>query len=231
LGIQAYSQSPTLKFFTKKSKTEITNSSHTIYGDAARFVVSEEFYSVMSGMDSVLYGAKRIELDTLTGTAEYYCWKECYIPKDAGTLPLWIATDSLMLYNNDTVAKFSSYLNPKGKLGMASYRYIFTPKGFPNDTVYVDITFDIVTVGLDVQNQSNIQIFPNPTSDFLRVNLGEIDSKDASLRMINASGQVMKLQRLLGNDVIDLNGHKPGLYIAEIRKGETTIARQKIILE
>ncbi|MEQ8521921.1 MAG: hypothetical protein RIC15_07175, partial [Vicingaceae bacterium] len=109
IGLQSFAQTPSLKFFTKKDKTDITNSTHTIYGDGARFVVSEEFYSVMTGVDSVLYGAKRIEKSIITGTADYYCWKECYIPKDAGTLPIWIATDSLMNYNNDTVAKFSAY--------------------------------------------------------------------------------------------------------------------------
>ena len=230
-GHQAFSQSPSLRFFTKKSKTEITNGSHTIYGDAARFVVSEEFYSVMTGVDSVLYGAKRLEIDTVTGTADYYCWKECYIPKNAGTLPVWIATDSLMTYKDDTVAKFSTYLNPNSKLGSPKYRYVFTPKGFPNDTVYVDITFDILTIGLDVHNQVNVEVYPNPSTDFLNVSIGELDSKGLSMRLINPAGQVVMSNVVINNvNRIDVSAMNSGLYVFELRRNQVTLARKKILI-
>ena len=230
-AIQAYAQSPAMTILSKKDHSDITNGTYTIYGDAARYVITEEFLSIMTGVDSVLYGATRREIDTVTGMEDYYCWKECYAPKPAGTQPVWIATDSLMLHQNDTVHNFSVYLNPKGYLGSPKYRYIFTPKGFPSDTTFVDITFDILTIGLDVHNQLDIQVYPNPASDVLVISLNDVEAQGTWARILSTSGQVASTYRLNSTNRLDVSDLQRGLYIVEVIRNGATLGRKKLMLE
>ncbi|HAW51927.1 MAG TPA: hypothetical protein DCX54_06290 [Flavobacteriales bacterium] len=230
LGFQGFSQSPVMKFYTTHDKTDITNSSHTIEGDAARFVVSEAFYTVMTGVDSVFVGAKRIEKQIISGTSEYYCWKECYLPKAAGSQKVWYAVDSFMLYDGDTIKLFSTYLEPDANKGTAVYDYIFTPKGFETDTTYVEIVYDILTIGIEEQSAPELKIFPNPARNSVQLALNSQDTYNAKARILSLSGQKLKEVDFIQDQIIDVSTIKPGLYFIEIRNDKGVITREKLTI-
>jgi len=231
LAFQGFSQTPVMKFMTTDDKTDITNGSHTIEGDGARFVISESFYTIMTGVDSVMVGVKRIEKQFITGTFDYYCWKECYIGKPAGSQTIWVASDSLMMYDGDTVKLFAVYLEPEGKKGTAVYDYIFTPKGFEMDTTYVEIVFDILTIGIEEQTAADLTIFPNPATDYVQLSLNNRNYADARGRITGLSGQLIMEFNFSQNQSIDVSSLDPGMYFIEIRNTKGVIAREKLSIQ
>ena len=78
-----------LKVFSKKTGADISGTEYRIYGDASKHTIKEEFKAVWTGSPSETVGIKRTELDTLTGTSEYFCWVICYSPMLAGVNPGW----------------------------------------------------------------------------------------------------------------------------------------------
>ena len=231
LGFQGFSQSPVMKFYTTHDKTDITNSSHTIEGDAARFVVSEAFYTVMTGVDSVFVGAKRIEKQIISGTSEYYCWKECYLPKAAGSQKVWYAVDSLMLYDGDTIKLFSTYLEPDGNKGTAVYDYIFTPKGFETDTTYVEIVYDILTIGIEEQSAPELSMYPNPANESVRLELNTNEFSEYRGMVVSLTGQLMMEFAFVQNQTIDVSVLDPGMYFVEIQNNKGVVARERLTVK
>ena len=193
--------------------------------------MKKEFFTVWEGTDSSLIGITRREIQTIPGTAEYFCWFICYAPVDEGTRPLWIGKDSLMVHNGDTINNFSVYINPRGKKGVAKYRYTFYSKETPSDTSFLDIVFDIATVGVEDYDAGNIRLFPNPANSYLNIDVQDIAS--AQMRMINIEGKELKRAFLNeGNNRLDVATLNRGIYILEIMDAKNKVLkREKVLLK
>ena len=72
----------------------------------------------------------------------------------------------------------------------------------------------------------NIQIGPNPTTDFVNVNS---NSDQTTLSIVNMTGKVVKEAELVnGQNKIDMMTLSPGSYIFYINDGKTTISEKVI---
>ena len=227
-------QNNSVLFISKKTGNVINGTTYTIYGDAATPDVKEEFYAVMSKQDSMAVAVKREEVSIINGTKDYFCWYLCYGSVDAGTLPVWYADDTLTMYMNDTISNFAAYLKPEMNLGTAEYRYVFYPGDNPTDSVYFNIVFDIVTVGIEEEKSVSINAYPNPASDVLNIEVPQTaNAENLQARLYDITGKTRMASKLVrGLNVLDLQGDMPkGMYILQLVSGEEILSAERIILD
>ncbi len=86
------------------------------------------------------------------------------------------------------------------------------------------------TVGLPTkQNDKNLTIFPNPTSNLLNIQL-EKGVQEGSVKLYNQLGQVVYSQTKGVFQTIDVSTFAKGVYFAEVRQ-EDKVMRQKVVVE
>lgn len=99
---------------------------------------------------------------------------------------------------------------------------------------YMDYGFQDVKSGTNELEKSNIQLFPNPSSDVLNINYEESSFQSArlSICILNSSGiLVQELTGILPHSAINMKGFSKGLYMFVIKDEERIIETQKIIIE
>lgn len=230
LAMGMYAQS--VKIISVKTGMQINNTVYDIYGDAARPVIKEVFETVMNTQDSMIVAVKRYELDTVTGTADYFCWYVCYSAKAAGSIPVWAPMDSVTMYDNDTIGSFSVYYEPNEHKGTACYRYVFFPEDNPMDTSFVDVCFKVLTVGIDELNETaSLNVYPNPAENIVNINV-EKSYNNSELIIRGITGEIIERQFLnVGNNEVDITSLKKGAYLFQLISSDNLpIATEKVII-
>ena len=215
-------QNNSVKIISKKTHLIVNGTVDTIYGDGAVLDVKEEYKAVMESQDSMLVGIRRVEITTMPNTKDYFCWYLCYQPVAVGTKPNWIAPDSLWMYKNDTISNFSVYLQPNGNMGVAQYRYIFYPGNNPTDSSYLDVLFNIVSVGINDFDKVDVNVYPNPVADQLIIELPyEMDDQRLYADLFDISGhRVLSKSIVKGRNSVFLpESISNGSYMVRILQG------------
>lgn len=156
-----------------------------------------------------------------SGWSNYLCWADlCYAPNPE---LIW-HTSSVSIAPGESM-KLSNYLNAPVE-GNAHYRYYVT-----NDLNHhldsVDVT---VNFSLDIQDikSDHIQIYPNPVSEFFRI---EGIEGPFGVKLLSSSGKVVKELKSTSNNLnIDTKDLKPGFYFVDIYREETGHTIRKIII-
>ncbi|QTE21517.1 GEVED domain-containing protein [Polaribacter cellanae] len=91
-----------------------------------------------------------------------------------------------------------------------------------NYTIYTDSTKGEV---LGSEISSSLEIFPNPTTNFVQVKFGR--SKNLSFKIINTIGQVIKAGKLQKR-TIDVSTLKRGIYLLEVNDGQKSVKNKLI---
>ena len=225
-SVSLMAQNNSVTITSKVTGDTLNGTVYTIYGDGARPEIKEEFKAVMTSQDSMLVGIKRTEIKTIDSTFDFFCWFICYNPVKADSIPVWYATDSLWMYQDSVVTNFSVYLWPEGKMGQAQYRYTFYPENNPSDSSWLDVLFDIVSVGIEDVQEESVSMYPNPASHFLTVDIqSSVNADAARAEMYDINGKLMLTHRLNeGMNRIELNnGIKSGTYIVRLYEGNRVI--------
>ncbi|MEN6512292.1 MAG: T9SS type A sorting domain-containing protein, partial [Chloroherpetonaceae bacterium] len=83
------------------------------------------------------------------------------------------------------------------------------------------------SVNENILPEYNISIFPNPANDYLKIEQSEADI--SFVEIINLQGQVIKSQRILGNQsILDLTNLSTGVYILKIYTNSGFIIKKLI---
>ena len=107
----------------------------------------------------------------------------------------------------------------------------------PNGTGTVDVfaedllthkqyTINFSVVGIDENNTSNVNIYPNPTKDFVYITGVE----DAEVEIVSLDGKVIKSIYINDNAKINLKGLEKGVYLLHI-VSETTSVHKRIVIK
>jgi len=88
-----------------------------------------------------------------------------------------------------------------------------------------------MTTGVEENNLSNLEIFPNPTTDFCYFTIPEnISTENMSYQIFDMYGKQMSIAAINGfRVIIDLSGYASGLYIIQINQNNNILSQQKII--
>jgi hypothetical protein len=80
----------------------------------------------------------------------------------------------------------------------------------------------------DLSLESNIKVFPNPTSNLLNINL--LDAENSSFELNDSAGKNVIFSLLKENNTFDISNLSKGIYFAKVKKGDK-YAVKKVIVE
>jgi len=77
---------------------------------------------------------------------------------------------------------------------------------------------DNVITGNNNPELASVNVYPNPTSDYLVVDMKDISVKgDLNVSILNAQGQIMTSQK---SNTVDVQSYSPGVYFYEVQIGD-----------
>ncbi|MBL7954850.1 MAG: T9SS type A sorting domain-containing protein [Flavobacteriales bacterium] len=181
---------------------------------------------------------RRYEVDVQATTQNYFCWGICYGPQDAGFLPVWnsLPQHSLQMQEDVEVNNFKAYHVPMGLEGSSTYRYVFYDVAVPTDSVWVDIEFQSLPVGIEeVASSASLVVFPNPSKGAdVQFELDAPGLSGASILVIhNAVGQRIRTSTIrAGQPVARLSteGMAPGMYFASLEHQGRNLVTQRFVV-
>ena len=110
--------------------------------------------------------------------------------------------------------------------------------GFSNPTVNMPdvnfwVRFVVQGASLDMAEQAELQLFPNPAVDFVTVSCnGATLSSNAKVQIVNALGAVVKEATIASEQsLVSVKGMPAGIYACRIVDGSNTVAVKKIIVK
>lgn len=94
------------------------------------------------------------------------------------------------------------------------------------------IVLDSATLNLEENSSLNmINVYPNPTTDFINVHLSENDDANASIIITNISGQKILHQKIVSmNEMVDVRSFPKGIYFLSLT-GNKVYKSTKIIVQ
>ena len=96
---------------------------------------------------------------------------------------------------------------------------INTPTYFCVDNIELD-----ETTSTDNVLSSTVKVYPNPTTDFVSIDIANI--VEANISIYSTSGQLLITKKILGKSNIDISNLNKGIYIAKITTEQGSIMKQ-----
>ena len=144
--------------------------------------------------DSIAVKVKRVEISTLSGTMNVFCWGLCYDPS------VFVSPDSIVIHAGRTDStNFSGHYKPNGVSGNSTIRYVFYDANAPTDTVCVNVTFAAFPQGIN--DQANITLsnaYPNPASNLVNFSYSVRQNSNAKLIIRNVLGSIVREADIAG---------------------------------
>ncbi|MCU0318533.1 MAG: T9SS type A sorting domain-containing protein [Flavobacteriales bacterium] len=210
-----------------------------VYGGADEFVLGQGLTATLDVGTDRVFNVRRYELDVQPSTANYFCWGQCYAPRDAGQSVVWqgAAQDALVMVNGEPNENFHAYHMPNGIVGNSTFRYVWFDTALPTDSVWCDIQFRAIdNVGVDELTPSaSLGVFPNPSRGADVQFALELRNVDQALDLVvfNALGARVRtitvrpgqLNARLGTTEL-----AEGLYFASVLQGGKALATQRFVI-
>lgn len=121
-------------------------------------------------------------------------------------------------------------INEQAPQNQVLNHYFFTDKSLKNQQLYyyrlrtVELTnksnlSSTIVVQLKEINTTNVHVFPNPVTETLQINFEQPIMATATIKLLNASGQLIRQNKILVNkdtSQLNLKGLSKGLYFVQI---------------
>src|SRR5574344_2625738 len=125
--------------------------------------------------------------------------------------------------------------NASGSGGTVSYsvgQVVYTNNTGTNGSVAqgVQQAYEIFTVGIK-ETELNIflTVFPNPTTDYLTLSIGEFDISNLSYQLYDISGKLLQNEKNIGNQTsISMSNLVPATYFVKVIQGNKEVKVFKI---
>src|SRR5574344_1757390 len=128
--------------------------------------------------------------------------------------------------------------NASGSGGTVSYsvgQVVYTTNTGTNGSVAqgVQQTFEIsVVTGLEQAKGINLSVsaYPNPTTDYLTLSIGEFDISNLSYQLYDMNGKLLQNEKITGNQTsIAMGNLVPANYFVKVIQGNKEVKTFKII--
>lgn len=175
---------------------------------------------------------KKIILDTVPGTENYFCWTSCY-------LPFVYVGDTLVVRAGETNQdKFSGEYDSFGHAGKTRIMYVFYDDTNPSDSVaFVAEYYAGSGVGFSTveKMKATATVYPNPARNSMTIDY-EVPSSVNSVKfeIRNILGSVVKtidLQSVAGKQKIDVTNLQDGIYFYSIIADNKSVFTKKLIIK
>lgn len=227
--------------FLDQSLNDITSTNVTFAGTAADFSIDGYIKLKNNGASNIDVKIKRYELSYTAGTKNAFCWQNCYTFMNAGAVwqfptPSDNAWSDFVTVNAGAVSNYQLVADyqPYSNVGASTYRFVAFDGNNPNDSSYVDVTFDVTLGTNDLAQKSSFSVYPNPASGNLTINLETTStSGNNSILVFDVIGNQVAEYRFNGNngkisaDVSSLNN---GIYFYSLMENGKAIMTKKVIV-
>lgn len=193
---------------------------------------------LVNGDETKVLNVRRYELEVEPNTQNYFCWGVCYAPTNAGDMPVWQSQSqhSLVLEPGVPANNFHAYHSPMGVIGSNTFRYVWFDVNSPNDTVWVDIQFEVTAVGIEENStKASLTIYPNPVTgnEVMVAYQGAGKLRGGYIAFRNMVGQTVLTQAInasTGKFIVPVQNLPPGVYFATIEHQDQIMATQRVVI-
>jgi hypothetical protein len=176
--------------------------------------------------------AKKVILDTVPGSENYFCWTSCYLPQ------VYIG-DTLTIKAGETNKfNFSGDYEPYGNAGKSRIMYVFYNNADPNDSVAYIAEFNAGSgVGYYTLERVDVKlnVFPNPASNFINIDFNIPGNfSQAKFEIRNVLGSVVSQTNITarnGQMSIDVSNLQRGVYFYTLMVDEQAILSKKLVIK
>jgi hypothetical protein len=210
-----------------------------VVGGAEEFVLEESIIVTLASGDPVTVNVRRYELDVQPTTYNYFCWGQCYAPREAGQTVAWqgAGQDALELVVDVPNTNFHAYHMPSGLVGNSTYRYVWFNVTSFTDSVWCDIQFRAIdNVGVEELTPAvTLSAYPNPSqgSDIqFQMDVRNVDQA-LDLVVFNALGERVRTITVRPGQTLARLGTvnmSEGLYFASVQRNGDTLATKRFVV-
>jgi hypothetical protein len=222
---------------TDEDNADVTNGSVTmnIAADMNEYIV--HLTATLNGSVNRSVNVKRYEVAYGEGSMNYFCWNECYGAEMGGDVPFWVAPDAQGLQAGTPFTGFGSYYQPTGSNADAHYRFVWYAVSDPNDSVYVDIFYDVAPVGIR-ENTSlvrSFEAFPNPSANgnvTLSYDLQQapVGTRLVVYNMLGERALTRTIGAAQGRVVLGTGELSAGVWFAALESNGRAIATKRLVI-
>lgn len=209
-------------------------------GSTNKFQITSAGATLVIHLEAVINGGadrtvnvKRYEMGVAPTTQNYFCWNLCYLPQNAGAIPVWVAGDYQNMDPGVPFTGFAGYHVHNGDYSLSTYRYVWYDVANPNDSAYVDLVFESAVGLADVAAVQQFSVTPNPANDATTVTYASSGGSADAVVVYNALGAqvfstaVAATQR---NAQLNLASLREGLYFVSLRQRGRTLGTQRLVV-
>ncbi len=157
---------------------------------------------------------RRITIDTIPGTQNYFCWEQCYEP------PTNESPTSLTIPVGDRVSSFYGDYKPLGNVGVSTLAYCFFDVNNEADSVCATVRYHASPVGIQdvfMGDESGVsESYPNPATRVANINYALHQGwQKAELKVYSMLGsrvKTIKLKEDQGTLKMDVTSMPSGMY-------------------
>jgi hypothetical protein len=219
--------------------TSINGGVVNVYGASTDNSLYKTIYTKNTDTDTIDINIKRYEVGVTTGTKNTFCWGVCPTEQAAGYYSLWHNPVSIEMNPSQELGNMQAKFFPRTKAAIDTFLFVWYDVTNPNDSATVTIIFNstgTTEIREKLINNYSLSVFPNPASEFIKVNLNEItNNKNTTIEIIDILGKTSKkllLNQVISNDnKIDVSDLKKGLYFCKVFISEDIILTKKFIIK
>ncbi|HMM10532.1 MAG TPA: T9SS type A sorting domain-containing protein [Bacteroidales bacterium] len=179
---------------------------------------------------SVDVRARRIIIDTVTGTENYLCWVQCF-PPDVDVSQQVHTIGAFDTTANDV---FGGHYVPKSRTGKSIIKYEFWVDGSPEDKAFFTVEFFVQPSSIFENNNRLGNAAPNPARESVRIDYQLHPSAvKASIRISNLMGQTVleqPLNTISGTIQLPLTGLQEGIYFYSLVIDSQVSSTRKLVV-
>ena len=185
----------------------------------------------------------------ITGHPSSFCGYYKFLPQnnDTMTISCGLYLNGAMvaiatLTTSNTVSNWTSFTIPfssyttadSANAGLcAFYSFNSAPKAQGNSILYVDnLSFDNLITSVQEQTDKNtlLNMYPNPASDIITLNIDNTNNAELTLNIYNVIGTLVKSETLKQNNrQINIRDLSNGVYMVSIKTKDWTESQRLII--
>ncbi len=180
---------------------------------------------------SIAVWCKKTELQIVSGSENYFCWSQCYLPNT------FVSPDSIMIKSGETTTNFSGDYDSQGNAGVSVIRYTFFNKYNAKDSVCFVVRY-IAGSGTGIDQASALaevsNLFPNPARNTVSIDYDLKGANNGRLEIRNILGSLVKtveVNQSKGTLKVDVSELTNGVYFYSFVVNEKVIVSKKLVIQ
>ncbi len=175
--------------------------------------------------------AKKVELDTVPGSENYFCWTQCYMPS------IYIGDTLIIKAGATNKNSFSGDYDAMGNAGKTRIRYVFYDDANPSDSVSFVVEYYAgsgVGYQIDKRISAEAKVYPNPARNGFTLSYSLSQNSDNAVfelrNILGSKIRSIKLSGVSGQKRIDVSDLQNGVYFYTVRIDGNAVVSRKLII-